>query len=135
MSADLFRRPGGTITGPGLFACAVHAVDDRSGFVVVRLAGELDLATAPDLACALSAAADASPNGLVVDLTDLQFIDSNGIHVLIGAARRACVDGFPMILRNPTRQVLKVLQLTGADQLMLIGAEDHSGGDPVPAWL
>lgn len=54
MSGDPLRPPGGTITGPGMFACTVHVlddpVDDATGSVVVRLGGELDLATAPDLA-------------------------------------------------------------------------------------
>ena len=124
MSGDLLHRPGGTNAGPGVFACTVHAIGERkehgAGSVVVRLTGELDLATAPDLAEALTVAADAGVGGLVVDLTDLRFIDSNGIHVLLAAGHRARIDGFPMTLRNPTRQVLKVLQLTGVDQLMLI---------------
>lgn len=124
MSGDLRRRPGGTIIGTDDFACTVHAIGERKGHgtgsVVVRLTGELDLATAPDLAKVLSAAADAGVGGLVVDLTDLRFIDSNGIHVLLAAGHRARVDGFPMTLRNPARQVLKVLQLTGVDQLMPI---------------
>lgn len=124
MSGDLLRRPGGTIIGPGVFACTVHAIGQGTGHgtgsVLVRLTGELDLATAPDLAKVLSAAVDAGVGGLVVDLTDLRFIDSNGIHVLLAAGHRARADGFPMTLRNPTRQVLKLLQLTGVDQLMPI---------------
>lgn len=74
MSGDPLRPPGGTITGSGMFACTVHVlddpVDDATGSVVVRLGGELDLAAAPDLAHALSAAADAGLGALVVDLTD-----------------------------------------------------------------
>jgi anti-sigma B factor antagonist len=96
-----------------------------NGTVVVTLQGELDMATAPGLGRALTEALDARPPAMVLDLTDLTFLDSTGIRILVTACRRAETDGCPFVLRSPRRSVLKALRLTGVDRLMVI--EPHPG--------
>jgi anti-anti-sigma factor len=90
------------------FSVAVH----RSGHgTVVSVAGELDVATAPELARAL-----ASVDGdVTVDLTAATFADPSGLRVLLtagGAGRRVrvlCRDGGP---------VARLLALTGTERML-----------------
>jgi anti-sigma B factor antagonist len=99
------------------FHADANALD---GSVVVRLQGELDMATAPALSRALDTALDTRPTSLVLDLADLTFVDSTGIRVLITACRRAGGQGCSFVLRAPRRAVLKALRLTGVDRLMVV---------------
>ena len=94
--------------------------DGGDGTVVVRLRGELDMATAPGLTRALTTALDERPPALVLDLSELNFVDSTGIRVLITACRRAGSEGCSFVVRSPRRPVLKALRLTGVDRLMVI---------------
>jgi anti-sigma B factor antagonist len=104
-----------------LLQAGFHAeADALGGRVVVRLQGELDMATAPVLSRALDTALDARPNLLALDLRELTFVDSTGIRVLITACRRAGGQGTLFVLRDPCRPVLKALRLTGVDRLMVV---------------
>jgi anti-anti-sigma factor len=63
-------------------------IEERGDVVVAHLKGELDIAGAPGLGDRISDAVPTSARGLVVDCTDLDFIDSSGIAMLFGLARR-----------------------------------------------
>jgi anti-sigma B factor antagonist len=80
--------------------------------VVVRLAGELDMATAADLAVPLEGLLARPPQPVVLELGELSFLDSSGVAVLIRIANR-----FPQLeTRNatpPVRRVIEVLGLAG----------------------
>jgi anti-anti-sigma factor len=63
-------------------------VEQRGAVVVARVAGELDLASAPQTGEQIEAAVPSSARGLVVDFSELDFIDSSGIAMLFNLARR-----------------------------------------------
>lgn len=98
-------------------------VRPSSGSLVVRPDGELDMASAPLLEAALTTAMDGSPAAIAVDLSDLTFLDSTGVRVLLTAGRRAGREDRSFVLRSPRPPVLKVLRLTGIERLVSI--EDH----------
>jgi anti-sigma B factor antagonist len=75
---------------------------------VASVFGEVDMATAPALRSALMGAA----GPLTVDLAGMTFIDASGLRVLAGAAGRARREGSEVVLRDPSPQVLRVLELT-----------------------
>ena len=62
---------------------------EEGGVLVFKLRGSLDLATTPTVRAALTEATDSGPHDIIVDLTQLEFLDSTGLGVLIGAHRRA----------------------------------------------
>jgi anti-anti-sigma factor len=75
--------------------------------------GELDIATAPLLECAFDAAlTDNNARMIVVDLTELSFMDSTGIHLLL-RMRDACVDADRLRVVNGSRAVERVLDISG----------------------
>jgi anti-anti-sigma factor len=87
---------------------------------VVTVGGEVDLETAPQLGDhALTALQDVSPH-VVLDLTDVTFMDSTGLKVLLSIQRRADLAGGSFALVGVGRTVAKVLALTGLDQTFAI---------------
>ncbi len=86
--------------------------------------GELDLATAPLLEGAFDAALkDADAEMIVVDLTELSFIDSSGIHLLI-RMNGACAGVDRLRVINGSSAVERVLDLTGVRALLPIISRD-----------
>lgn len=83
------------------------------GTLVFKLRGSLDLATAPTVRAALSDATEKGSNDLVVDLTQLEFLDSTGLGVLIGAHRRAAEHGGTFRLIVSEGPISRLLNITG----------------------
>jgi len=91
--------------------------DDR-GRTVVELNGELDLFTAPLLRDVLLGLTSDGKYFLAVELSSLAFLDSSGLGVLIGAAKRANAGGGGLCLAGARENVLKVLRITGLMRVM-----------------
>jgi anti-anti-sigma factor len=83
---------------------------------VVSLEGELDCQSAPELAEALSRAAD-HDRRIVVDLTRLKFIDSSGLHVLMTGTG---VDDGRRVVVCPPGNVGRVLAIVRAESALAI---------------
>lgn len=84
-----------------------------SGAAWVRVAGELDLATAPRLRHTLGEA-QFKARVVVLDLRELTFMDSAGIHAILDAATDARqAQGWLILIRGPA-PVDRILTLTGA---------------------
>jgi len=95
----------------------IRQADD--GTVVVRLEGELDLAEAENLEDELAEAERSDAVRIVLDLSELRFIDSTGIALLVAATQRSSRDSDRLRLkRADSRQVERILMVTGiADRL------------------
>ena len=94
--------------------------------------GELDLATAPLLESAFDAVfRDDDAEMIVVDLTELSFMDSTGIHLLI-RMRGACADADRLRVINGSRAVERVLDLTGVRAHLPIISRDCDPLAPLP---
>jgi anti-sigma B factor antagonist len=97
--------------GPSPFSLTVA---EQAGRVVVTLTGELDLATAPQAEAAVLPAVSAGRD-VVLDLRDLEFMDSTGVRVLIAAQRAAAEGGGTFALRrtDPASVVTRILEVSG----------------------
>ena len=74
--------------------------------------GEVDLAAADELREALLESAAAGTS--VVDTSGVTFIDSTGLHILLSAGRALNGTG-PLVLRSPSRAVLRLLSIALPD--------------------
>lgn len=63
-------------------------VADYGRWAVLRVTGEIDMATAPRLRQHVQTVASRKPAGMVLDLDRVDFIDSTGLGVMVGAAKR-----------------------------------------------
>lgn len=86
---------------------------------VVAVGGELDLHTAPELASALESAQAAS-GALVVDCTEVGFMDSTGLSVFVAAHQRAREAGASLGVVVAEPAVRKVFAITGIDAVIPI---------------
>lgn len=87
--------------------------EDGGETLLFKLRGSLDLATAPTVRAALSEAAEKGSQHLIVDLTQLEFLDSTGLGVLIGAHRRAAEHGGSVRLVVSDGPISRLLNITG----------------------
>ena len=99
----------------GLRDTPVTAVEDRDGAIVVRLAGELDLYNAHLVRDALLAAAKREPERLVIELSEVTFIDSTGLGVLIEARTKLKNRG-AFLLAGPGLETRRALEISGLDR-------------------
>jgi anti-sigma B factor antagonist len=81
--------------------------------VELTLAGELDLVSAPKLEAELMAVETSDAGNLLIDLEGVQFVDSTGLRVLLGAARRAAVSEHKLALRHVDGQVRRLFEMAG----------------------
>ena len=92
---------------------------------IVRLKGELDIASVPQVESVLRRAEDdAKP--LVIDLSELQFIDSSGLRLVLGAEARAQEAGVSLTIVHgpePVRRVFRIAHLE--DRLQFVESLDE----------
>lgn len=81
---------------------------------VVRVAGELDLATAPELSNILQGL-ERECGRIVLDVSGLTFIDSTGLRLAVIEHDHATMDGFEFAIAGAAGPVLEVLRVTGLD--------------------
>ena len=109
------------------------AVDDDDTGTIVRLAGELDYASAAVAHLALERAGPDLAE-VTLDLSRVVFLDAAGVRFLISAQRRARAARRQMIIRHPSRSVRRMLELTGVRPLLAIDESDDRRFDH-PATL
>ena len=85
---------------------------------VVTAPEEIDVTSADGLRTALVDAAARGHGTFVVDMSLTRFCDSSGLHALVAAHRRAQAEGGEVLLVVPDTAVLRVLAITGMDQVI-----------------
>lgn len=87
---------------------------------VVTASGELDVATAPQLRAYLHGLVDEGASTVVVDLSDVGFLDSTTLGVLISVHKRLAESGGVVELVIPHTRLLRIFQITGLDRVFTI---------------
>lgn len=93
------------------------STEERGGSVVVTLAGEIDLYTAPELKQELLRLIDGGARSIVVDLTATSFIDSTTLGVLISGVKRLRPHDGRLELVVTDAAIRKVFEITGLDRV------------------
>jgi anti-sigma B factor antagonist len=109
----------GNMDGDGLRKHPVLGVDTVGTARVVRLGGELDLYNAVQVRTALADACAQAPERIVVDLGEVDFIDSTALGVLI-ETRAKLVNRDGLILAAPGLETRRALQISGLDKLFTV---------------
>ena len=87
---------------------------------VVRLAGEIDLSTAPRLSGAVTDLLTEAPPRVVLDMTGVTFCDSQGLGTLVVLSRKATLAQSYLVLVNVGDFLLRVLDITGLRPALMI---------------
>jgi anti-sigma B factor antagonist len=80
---------------------------------VIALSGEIDAYSAPRLGSRLFGLAEEGKTGVIVDLSDVTFMDSTGIGVLVNALRHFSLRRARMALVCPTDRLVRAFQIAG----------------------
>ena len=103
----------------GAHDAPVAGVEERGDALIVKLTGELDLYNAHLVRDELAAAAARGPVRLIVDLSELTFIDSTGLGVLI-EARKRLANPRAFMLVAPGLETQRALEIAGLDRLFAV---------------
>jgi anti-sigma B factor antagonist len=90
---------------------------------LVRVEGELDLAGVPMLERELEELLSSDLQSVILDLEELEFIDSLGLRCLLEAARGSRANGDRLRMLRPTGQVARILKLTGVGEVLPLIAD------------
>lgn len=91
---------------------------EQGGVAHLRLVGELDIGTAPQLGEAIDRLLGAGHHRLLVDLTDLDFCDSTGMSAFVRGDNEAAAAGGWLRLTGATGRVARLLRLSGLAEVL-----------------
>ncbi len=94
--------------------------------MVTAVVGRLDLRTAPELRAQVSAALVAGPGSMIIDLSNVEFIDSSGLGVLIGLHKQAVAQGGRVTLVPPSGSARQIFALTRTESYFNIVPSQHA---------
>ena len=96
------------------------STDESADGPVLRVHGEVDVYTSPALRDELYRLIDGGAQRLMVDLSEMDFIDSSGLGVLVGALKRIRERSGDLELRSMQPSARKVLEITGLTQVFTV---------------
>ena len=100
-------------------AYVIEVREPVGGVLVIGLEGEFDLAAVQALREQLDAAQSAAGQGVVLDLAEVTFVDSSGLRELLRAHGAFAADGKAFVLAGLQPPVIRLLELTGATDLLV----------------
>ncbi len=88
--------------------------------VVLSVSDEVDILSAPQLAEAICGALDKAPTGLIVDLTEVNFLASVGMSVLVAAQEAADAMSVPFGIVAEGAATSRPIRLLGIDAILVL---------------
>jgi len=101
---------------PQEFGVSIVHVDGHSN---VRVTGDIDLATVAELGKRLTLVIAAGTGDVDLDLSDVTFFDCSGLAVLLAARQELQGKKHRLMVRNPSKPVLRLLELSGLLDVMM----------------
>jgi anti-sigma B factor antagonist len=96
---------------------------------ILRLRGELDLASTPILSAQLQQTGSAGPAAIVIDLSELEFMDSTGLRSILMASEQCEKSGLRFAVVPGGRQVARLLEIARIEEhLNLISSPAELAG-------
>ncbi len=94
------------------------SMTEREDVVIVTVAGEVDVYTAPQLRSVLEERAAADQTRIIVDLQGVGFLDSTGLGVLVGRLKAVRKLGGTLSVVCTDERILRLFAITGLDQVL-----------------
>ncbi len=101
-------------------ASPVDPASERDRSNVLLLKGEIDLHVSPSVTASLNSMIEKKPERLVVDLSDVTYIDSAGLAALIGAMQKVEGYGGKFLLAGLQETVRSIFEISRLDQVFQI---------------
>lgn len=107
------------------------SVERRDRVALVSLVGDVDFRSVPRLRETLTDLLTEGHERIVLDLSELTWIDSLGLGVLVAAWKRARAAGTVLVLWRPSSKAGAVLKISRLDRVMTVVLDDEA--DPFAA--
>jgi len=106
-------------------------VEERDGYAVLSVRGEVDVYTAPRFRERLIELVGEGRHRIIVDLEGVDFLDSTGLGVLVGGLKRLRSHDGDLLLVCTQSRILKVFEITGLTKVFSIfdSVDAAVGGD------
>jgi anti-sigma B factor antagonist len=101
---------------------AIIEQGSEAGHYVIAARGEIDLFTAPELKQVITEVIENGERRVAIDLSEVSFLDSTALGVLIGAVKRLRSRGGALAVINTDSSIAKTFEITGLDQIFTIVA-------------
>ncbi len=88
-------------------------IKEIEGKMLVTLSGEFDTAAAPEVEAALKPLTECEGKDIVIDCSELEYIASSGLRILLGILKKAKAVGSRVVLKNVNDIISDVLKMTG----------------------
>ncbi|MGI5817981.1 MAG: STAS domain-containing protein [Armatimonadota bacterium] len=85
---------------------------------ICHVSGELDAYTAPDLRDALDRLVDNALCWIIADLTELTYLDSTGLGILVGTAKKCRQAGGDLAVACARKNLLRIFQISGTQEIL-----------------
>ncbi len=96
----------------------IHYTERDHGIGLIRLIGRLDIIGVGEVETKFTGYCTGDKSCVVVDLSQVDFLASIGIRLLVLTAKSVGVRGGKMVLLNPTPEVKNVLEITGVPAII-----------------
>jgi anti-sigma B factor antagonist len=106
--------------------------EERRGWTVVTVRGVVDVASAPELRQVLQEAQYAGSTRVLVDLDEVELLDSFGIGVLVGAHKRARTHDGELAILVTRERLRQLFVVTGLDATLHLVADPDEVLDAYP---
>jgi anti-anti-sigma factor len=106
----------------------IASVTQSGTTCTVEVRGEIDMSTADDLRTAIEDALGHRPETLVVDLSDVAFVDSTGVRVLLTGDTRARANDVRYLLIRAREEVHRVFEVCGLDGRLTFVSQGFDAG-------
>lgn len=94
--------------------------EEHGAATVLRPVGDIDLSRAPALRTHLVSALDGKPDRLVIDLSEVEYMDSSGVATLVEAMQLARSRGVQLVLCALQARVRSILEIARLDMIFTI---------------
>ena len=101
----------------------LEILDREGASAAVRLSGDLDIVTSDDVKRELVGLIDAGHTALALDLSDVGFVDSSGLGVLVAVHRHAEAQGGGFVVRSAPPQVRRLFEITRLGDLLTVDGD------------
>ncbi|ADU28632.1 anti-sigma factor antagonist [Evansella cellulosilytica] len=102
-------------------------VKDKGQAKTVHLNGEVDVYTADSLKKVLLPLAEKNNETIVVDLSNVNYIDSTGLGIFIGALKATNKSGSQFKITGVNARIKRLFSITGLDEVIDIDADQREG--------
>ena len=108
---------------------------ERPQWTVLSVGGELDVVGAPDLRQAVVKEVADGCRGLILDISELDFVDSFGMGAIVGALKRLRQRGGELALVCPSRRIRRVFEICDLDRIIAFhdSIDSVAGSGAMPA--